>query len=135
MTTLYYVYNQFYHNKGMMYDEGTGLVKLITPSGDAAQKWAIETDGNAGGQIAYKIRNIKENRYLAAELNGPQVTVTTNQETANNTKKWMLPDRPPGANEFTTNIKSPVNGNLLASNGHFIVTDNNGQRWKFVIEN
>jgi hypothetical protein len=93
-------------------EDGYGLVKLITPSGDAAHKWAIETDGNAGGQIAYKIRNIKENRYLAAELNGPQVTVTTNQETANNTKKWMLPDRPPGANEFTTNIKSPVNVNI-----------------------
>ena len=82
MTTLYYLYNQFYHNKVMMYDEGTGLVKLVTPSHDAAQQWAIEEDGNEGGQITYKIRNIKENRYLAAELKGQNVTVTTNQVTA-----------------------------------------------------
>jgi hypothetical protein len=90
---------------------------------------------NEGGQNTYKIRNIKENLYLAAELKGQNVTVTTNQGTADINKKWMLPGRPQDNNEFITDIKSVVNKKSLANNGHFIVADTNGQSWKFVIAN
>jgi hypothetical protein len=56
---LYYLYNQFYHNKVMMYDEGTGLVKLVTPSHDAAQQWAIEEDGMKVARIHTKYGILK----------------------------------------------------------------------------
>jgi hypothetical protein len=68
-------------------------------------------------------------------LKGQNVTVTTNQGTADINKKWMLPGRPQDNNEFITDIKSVVNKKSLANNGHFIVADTNGQSWKFVIAN
>lgn len=133
MAVLYYLYNQFYHDKVMMYDEGTGLVKLSTPTGQPNQMWVIEDDGDVGCHVGYKIRNVEENQYLAPEWNGQNVTVTPNRGNGDDNKTWLLPGRPHGANQFTTNIKSAANGNLLANNGHFIVADTNGQRWRFVI--
>ena len=51
---LCYLYNQFYHDKVMMYDEGTGLVKLRAPTGNASQMWEIEDDVDVGCYVGYK---------------------------------------------------------------------------------
>ena len=117
----------------MMYDEGTGLVKLSTPNGKNSQMWVIEEDDEVGWHIGHKIRNVGANQYLAAEWNGQQVTVTPDKGTWDDNNTWIFPGRPQRDNEFITHIKSAVNGNLLANNGHFIVTDTNGQKWRFVI--
>ena len=133
MAVDYYLYNQFYHDKVMMYDAGTGLVKLSTPVGNANQKWVIERYVDIGCHVGYKIRNVAEDHYLATEYNGQNVTVTRILGNGDDNNTWLLPGRPHNANQFITNIKSADNGNLLANNGHFIVTNTNGQKWRFVI--
>jgi hypothetical protein len=93
--------------------------------------WVVEQDDQI--EIRNRIRNVGSNRFLTAEMNGQHITVTQNRVLQDQTNMWIFPERPAVEMEFITNIKSAANDHLLATNGHFIVTDANGQMWRFVI--
>jgi hypothetical protein len=132
MAVQYHLFNQFFEGKVMMHDIATGLIKLSDPIRDNHyQMWIVEQDDQI--EIRCRIRNVGSNRFLTAEMNGQHVTVTQKRVLQDQTNMWILPERPAAEIEFITNIKSVANDHLLANNGHFIVTDANGQMWRFAI--
>ena len=132
MAVQYNLFNQFFEGKVMMHDIATGLITLRDPIPcNHYQMWVVEVDDQNTNEC--RIRNVGSNRYLTAEMNGQHITVQKNRVLQNQTNIWILPQRPPVDIEFVTDIQSAANHNLLANNGHFIVSDANGQRWRFVI--
>jgi hypothetical protein len=63
MVVQYHLYNEFFENKVMMYENTTGLIKLIDPIKDDPYQKMLEDARSGDGLIRYKILNVGNNRF------------------------------------------------------------------------